>query len=260
MADLPDYERDFKVAVGRFWGVRDDQIERQLAAGTQDAGTRGAVTGGQHLQPIEDLITRVLLDAGVPERAIMRGRQPGTRLPGWFRELKNWDVVVMDGQQIVLTIECKSQVGSFGNNLNNRIEEALGQTFDYWKAAEEVFPGVRPWFGYVMIVEDSPRSSAPVRTQGHVVAPDSEFAGASYLRRYAIAFERMYSERLLDAVVFAQSEAGEANADYPNPALSFQHFAVAIHNRIREYEAAVPNPWGVGQTSLAAEDRKSWGS
>jgi len=36
-------------------------------------------------------------------------------------------------------IELKSRVGSFGNNVNNRTEEAIGNAADIWRAYEEGF-------------------------------------------------------------------------------------------------------------------------
>jgi hypothetical protein len=33
---------------------------------------------------------------------------------------------------LVATVEVKSQVGSFGNNFNNRVEEAIGSATDFW--------------------------------------------------------------------------------------------------------------------------------
>ncbi len=38
---------------------------------------------------------------------------------------KKWDLLVVEGC-LIAAIEFKSQVGSFGNNYNNRTEEALG--------------------------------------------------------------------------------------------------------------------------------------
>jgi hypothetical protein len=48
--EVPDYEPRFLAAVRDFWSVRDNQAERQRLEGKLDAGTRGAVTGGQHLK------------------------------------------------------------------------------------------------------------------------------------------------------------------------------------------------------------------
>jgi hypothetical protein len=46
-------------------------------------------------------------------------------LPGYFRPTKLWDVLVIHDKRLLAAIELKSQVGpSFGNNFNNRTEEA----------------------------------------------------------------------------------------------------------------------------------------
>lgn len=45
----------------------------------------------------------------------------------YFRPNKKWDLLVVDNNELVIAIEFKSQVGpSFGNNFNNRTEEAMG--------------------------------------------------------------------------------------------------------------------------------------
>lgn len=231
--DIPDYEPLMREAVAAFWGIRDRQATEQALRGVEDAGTRGTVTGGQHLGPIEALIRRVLTDAGVNESDIHNGRS--AKLPGWFREFKNWDVVVLEGDTLVAVIELKSQVGSFGNNLNNRIEEAIGQSVDFWQAVDNgLMPGLRPWFGYLMIVEESTKSTCLVRTSRGLLPPDPVFENASYMDRYATAFARLHHERMLDAVAFAMSPRDTNQVTYPAPALSFQHFATTLHNRARE--------------------------
>lgn len=236
--DLPDYEPLMRDAVGAFWGVRSEQAAAQRLRGTVDAGTRGAVTGGAHLGPIELLIRRVLVDAGVDENNIYNGRS--ACLPGYYRQAKSWDTVVVEDGTVTLVIELKSQVGSFGNNLNNRVEEAIGQTADFWEAVNKsIIPGLRPWFGYLMLVESSQDSMAPRRGGNPILPPDPAFRMASYVERYALAFERLHAERLLDAVGFAISPANTDEVTYPSKAFSFQHFATAIHNRVREVRAAM---------------------
>lgn len=132
-------------------------------------------------------------------------------------------------------IELKSQVGSFGNNLNNRIEEAVGQTVDFWAAVDnQIIPGLRPWFGYLMIVESSAKSQKGVAGGGSLFPSDADYKGMSYIDRYAEAFKRLHVERLLDAVGFAVSARDTDEIRYPSPAFSFQHFATALHNRVRE--------------------------
>jgi hypothetical protein len=232
--EIPDYEPLMREAVAAFWGIRDRQATAQRVRGTVDAGTRGSVTGGQHMGPIDALLTRVLQDAGAPTSwAIHTGQR--ARIPGYYRESKNLDMVVTAGDAVVAAIEAKSQVGSFGNNLNNRIEEAIGQSVDFWKSHDvEFIPGGRPWFGYVMIVESSPVSTRPVRSRQSLFPPDGVFSGMSYVERYAMTFERLYQERLVDAVAYAVSPKNTDFIDYPSVSLSFQHFATLLHNRVRE--------------------------
>ena len=230
---IPDYEPAMRKAVGKFWDLRNRQSEAQGERGVTDAGTRGAVTGGKHLAPVENLIGEVLNDAGISWSDIYNGRT--ATLPGYFRELKNWDVVVVENDVLVAVIELKSQVGSFGNNLNNRIEEAVGQTVEFWKAVDkQIIPGLRPWFGYLMIVESSAKSQKTVASGGSLFPPDTDFRGMSYIDRYAEAFKRLHTERLLDAVGFAVSARDTDEVEYPSAAFSFQHFATALHNRVRE--------------------------
>lgn len=48
-------------------------------------------------------------------------------LPGFFRPTKKWDLLVVREGQLLVALEAKSQTGpSFGNNFNNRTEEAIG--------------------------------------------------------------------------------------------------------------------------------------
>jgi hypothetical protein len=55
-------------------------------------------------------------------------------LPGYFRPTKLWDLLVIHKSELIAAIELKSQVGSFGNNFNNRTEEAIGTAHDLWTA------------------------------------------------------------------------------------------------------------------------------
>ena len=47
-------------------------------------------------------------------------------------------MLVIDRDQLIAALEFKSQVGpSFGNNFNNRTEEAIGTAHDLWTAYRE---------------------------------------------------------------------------------------------------------------------------
>lgn len=49
------HDADINNALAQFWGSRDAQAAKQAASGTLDAGTRGAVTGGGHLNAVAEL-------------------------------------------------------------------------------------------------------------------------------------------------------------------------------------------------------------
>ena len=50
---------------------------------------------------------------------------------------KKWDLIIVSNQQLVAVLEFKSQIGSLGNNFNNRVEESLGSATDLWAAFEK---------------------------------------------------------------------------------------------------------------------------
>jgi hypothetical protein len=141
-------------------------------------------------------------------------------------------LIVSDGQ-LLAAIEFKSQVGSFGNNYNNRTEEAIGSAEDVWAAYREgaFKPSARPWLGYLMLLEEAPGSMTPIRaTEPHFkVFP--EFREASYAKRYEILLTKLVRERLYDAACFLMSSArGGARGSYrePVPELNFSKFVASL--------------------------------
>ena len=92
--------------------------------------------------------------------------------------------MVVDGM-LLATIELKVHVGpSFGNNFNNRVEEALGNSADLLTAYREgkFKPSQRPWLGWMMLLEDTPKSTTPVRVDEPHFEVFPEFQGG-FLRK-----------------------------------------------------------------------------
>ena len=99
-------------------------------------------------------------------------------------------------------LEFKSQVGpSFGNNFNNRTEEAIGTAHDLWTAYREGAFGKqpRPFVGWLMMVEDAPASRRAITDRSPHFPVFKEFQGASYLQRYNILCQRLMKEQLYSA-------------------------------------------------------------
>ena len=222
----------FERAIRSYWTVRDSQAAKQLTAGKVDAGTRGAATGGAHLDAVAQLLEDVFVSAGFPPLAVRRST--GIELPGHYRPTKKWDLVVIDQQRLVAAIELKSQVGpSFGNNFNNRVEEALGSATDVWQAYEKgTFGAVRPWLGYLFLLEECKKSTSPVRMAKTVFPVDPIFEKTSYEDRYRILCRRLVRERLYDAACFVTSRKDpEQPIHQPDPEVNFSNFIAAIAGR-----------------------------
>jgi hypothetical protein len=131
-------------------------------------------------------------------------------LPGFFRPTKNWDfLIITPNDELVAAIELKSHVGSFGNNFNNRAEEALGNAVDLWTAYREkgfsqVYP---PWVGYMILVEKSDRSVNPVNIKEPHYPVRQEFRQTSYLDRYVLLCQKLMLEKLYSAASLIWSDS-----------------------------------------------------
>ena len=218
-------------AVEFFWATRSGQIIRQNQAGTHDQGNRGAVTGGKQLDGFVKLIKEVLVLNGVPERCIFIDTD--LELPGYFRPNKKWDLLVVDNNELIIAVEFKSQVGpSFGNNFNNRTEEAMGSALDIWTAYREGVFGIQraPWLGYFMVLEDCQKSNEPVRVRSPHFPVLLEFIDASYKERYEIFCNKLLLERQYSAVCFTTTSSTDDGIyyNYPKNELSCREFTASM--------------------------------
>jgi hypothetical protein len=228
---MPDLSPGVRDAVRHFWRTRTDQSSRQSAR-ERDRRSRSAATGGKQMDGFVRLVRNLLLESKVPELCITVDKR--IELPGWFRAEKKWDLVIVHEGQLLAAIEFKSQIGpSFGNNFNNRTEEALGSATDIWAAYREgaFKPSRRPFLGYLMLLEDCDRSRAPVKTVAPHFPVFPEFRSASYSDRYAILIEKLLRDRLYDGACFLLSPASATttgNFSEPNPELTFHKFMAPL--------------------------------
>jgi hypothetical protein len=227
-----DLDRKLRDAIAQFWSSRETQAQKQGAkTGVRDAGARAAVTGGSQMDGFVALVRDLLEESGVDKPVIYC--EKSMELPGWFRPEKKWDMLVVVESCLIAAIEFKSQVGSFGNNYNNRTEEAVGSASDLWAAYREgaFKPSARPWLGYLMLLEDAPGSTRPVRAQEPHFKVFEEFRAASYARRYEILLTKLVRERLYDSTCFLMSNStGGLMGSYsePVPELKFENFAASL--------------------------------
>ncbi|MGN0845760.1 MAG: PaeR7I family type II restriction endonuclease [Kiritimatiellia bacterium] len=159
-------------AVNSFWRTKKEQ---------------GNVLAGRQLDAFLALLKKVAMDSGVPRDCI---HLKNNHVPGYYRATKDWDLIIVSRKgNLIAAIELKSQVGSYGNNLNNRTEEALGSAEDFWVAFRERSFSCRqtPWLGYMMVVGKDEQSIRQVRVSEPHFAVRPEFKGTTYLAVSVIA-------------------------------------------------------------------------
>ena len=229
---IGNLEKHISEAVAHYWQTRKAQREKQKKRGVSDAGLRSAVTGGAQMDGFIRLFTDTIIDAGMEDGCVFRKKL--LQLPGFFRPTKEWDLVVVKNGRLVAAIEAKSQVGpSFGNNFNNRTEEAMGSALDLWTAFREgaFNGGVQPFVGYFFMLEDCDASIRPVRVKEPHFKVFPEFVGASYMKRYEFFCRKLVLERHYTSASFitSDSQAG-LKGDYKEPAndLSFSTFLKSL--------------------------------
>lgn len=179
------YKPQIEEAIRMFWLTK----ERQ-----------GNVLAGKQLDAFLSLLVNVAVDSGIPKDCIFL---KNNQIPGYYRASKNWDfLIVSKHKHLIAAIELKSQVGSYGNNLNNRVEESLGSSEDFWTAfREHSFSCIQtPWLGYIMVVGEDDKSTHPVSVSEPHFPVRSEFKNTTYLERYKILCQRLITEHKYNAV------------------------------------------------------------
>lgn len=230
-------------AIKFYWQTRARQLKKQRDAGGSDQGLRSAVTGGAQMDGFIKLLTKLVTEAGIDRAHIFY--EQSLELPGYFRPNKKWDFIVVVKGQLVAALEAKSQVGpSFGNNFNNRTEEAMGSALDLWTAYRENAFGsnVRPWVGYMFLLEDCERSTTPVGVKEPHFKVFPEFQRSSYAKRYELFCRRLVLERHYDSAAFLMSNAEQgAKGAYSEPAddLTFQLFANSLVGHIAAFSGRI---------------------
>ena len=239
----PDFDEKLDHAVKEFWKLRDRPRKKLLQGGSRDA-----VTGGKNMDAFFQLVADITTHSGFPLSAV-HTRKSRVVLPGFFRATKNWDVLVIHEQRLLGVFEFKSQVGSFGNNFNNRSEEVIGSAADLWVAhhhgaysdiprqsrnrvSEEpaalLNPELQtdprpPYLAWLMLLEECDASLANVSCKEPHFPVFDEFRVASYARRYQILCERLVERQLYSAAALELSPRGQPTHRALSPATSIRN-------------------------------------
>ena len=206
-------------AVDYFWRSRRRYSGEKPAA---FAGRRQEVVSGNHFNGFLWTLQDLLQSVGVEHESIYF-RRSATNLPGYFRATKMWDLLVVNDQELQAVIELKAQVGpSFGNNANNRAEEALGNAVDLWTAYREgaYRANPAPWVGYLFLLEDCNKTQRSVTSRSPHFPVFPPFECASYAMRYELLLRRMVAERHYSAACLLLSAPNQVGTipNYSEPA------------------------------------------
>lgn len=260
----------FQNAIQHWWKSKNVNA---AGIGNSQGGSRDQNLRGDTMDGFRDSIIDGLIAEGVNKDDIFYGSQfsrLASNLPSYYRASKNWDVIVCKNSHfkrlirpdlgppiLIATIEFKSQNESIGNNQNNRIEESIGNAYDFWASYENknfVHLTPRPWLGYLFVgrYADGDEQKPVEITQPHiptdpaftVANPSSrlekiKLKGPSYAERYKIFLERMIAKKLYDGAAFIVTHEAIAEA-VPNyrilfPELSGEKFLDGLRRHIRGY-------------------------
>ena len=235
------YKKRVSEAVAHYWHTLSIQAEKQTS-GDADRGRRAAVTGGKQMDGFCKLIHWICTKNGLCDADVHLYGKSELTVPGFYRPTKQWDIVAVHDGHLVAAVEFKSQRGpSFGNNFNNRTEEALGTAEDFWTAYREGAFGVgcpRPWAGWLMLLEDCDKSHVDVGVTEVHFPVLSEFKDTSYARRYEILARKLMLEKKYDHAAFlmASQDSGPLGK-YSEPAkdLSMRLFLAGLAGHVRVY-------------------------
>jgi len=237
------YENHVRMAVSHYWATLESQRGRQSATDA-DRGRRAAVTGGKQMDGFCRLFEWVLRQNGLTDASLYHRSR--LELPGYFRPTKKWDMLVVHEGHLVAAIEFKSQRGpSFGNNFNNRTEEALGSATDLWTAYRDGAYGegkLRPWLGWLMLLEESSASTRPISVKEPHFKVFPEFHDSSYAKRYEIQLRRLVAEGHFNAagLLMSTEESGPAGRyREPTKDLSMKAMIASIAGHAAAYLASL---------------------
>ncbi|PMH39902.1 hypothetical protein BCU68_07345 [Vibrio sp. 10N.286.49.B3] len=238
-------ENTINNAIKNFWTVR--------------SGGKG-VLSGKTLDGFIMVIESIIKNSGLINVEIYTGKN-SSQLPGYFRPHKSWDIVAISQGRIIAAIELKSQVGSIGNNFNNRTEEVLGSGIDLYTAIEERAFGddAEIFTGYLILVEDSDvtRGSPKVSMNFFPVMPGfladenirktsyqpdassgvyPTVKGISYLGRYDLLCKRLVLKKIYTAtalIVADQSFAKVGQYRDLSPQTGINTFLTKLDNHCK---------------------------
>jgi hypothetical protein len=233
---VEDLESEVSDAVKWYWETLSGQAEDQRESEDSTRGRRAEVLGGKQMDAFAGLIEDILVEAGVPRDSVKHDYY--ATLPGYYRHEKEWDTAVVHNSELLGVVEYKSQASSFGNNLNNRAEEAIGSFTDLIEAYEDgVFaPSPQPFIGYLMLMADNEESRNVPQVREVNFEVDDEFQDATYVDRMELLCQRLVRQRVVNEAAFMLTDKEQGlDGEYwePNEELRFKRFVRSLTSHVK---------------------------
>lgn len=200
-AVLTDDEARLSQAVAWYWRALDQPTSR--------------------LEGFHALVSRILADNGLPAARVHAGQ--GLALPGFFLPTRPWDIVVMHEGRLVAALAIRARTArSLENGFVTLGEEALctGKEMDALCRRQAFGPGLRPWSGWLVFLEDGPALTQPVTVAPTLLQAVPEYRHGTHAEWYELLLRKLERERLFDtcALLLCPEEL-EQSGSYREPAL-----------------------------------------
>jgi hypothetical protein len=166
--------------------------DAEIAAAAREfwIGRTSGTQSAKHDKAFLKLIADELDSLGWPAHVAQSFGDREAVVAGHFRVAKSWDIVCRDSdQQPRICVEFKSQVDSYGNNENNRYEEALGSGLDL-----RARYGAKAILGFVLVICDEEKTRRATRPR--LPDLDPRFADTSHIDRRIVFAERIVEYQL----------------------------------------------------------------
>lgn len=172
------------------------------------------------LEGFHALVSRILADNGLPGARVHT--RHGLELPGFFLPTRPWDVVVTHEGRLVAALAIRERTArSLENGFVPLGEEALstGKEMDALCRKQAFGPGLRPWFGWLVLLEDGPALTRPAAVAPTFLQVVPEYRHTTHAEWYELLLRKLERERLFDACALLLCP-GEPNqsGDYREPA------------------------------------------
>lgn len=172
------------------------------------------------LEGFHALVSRILTDNGLPEARVHT--RHGLELPGFFMPTRPWDIVVMHEGRLVAALAIRVRTAqSLENGFVALGEEALctGKEMDALCRKQAFGPGLRPWFGWLVLLEDGSALTRPTAVAPTLLQVVPEYRYSTHAEWYELLLRKLERERLFDTcALLLCPEERQQSGNYREPA------------------------------------------